>query len=478
LKKNTINIITILLIFVYTGVFIWWFSYDSHAGLTTLEPGADERPASLARSADDVRIGEFFMKYEVDENHGFSGKWARFRGENYTNILVTGEINIPENEYPIVWTLETGGEGHAAPAIYNGRVYLLDYDEKLNSDMLRCLNLTDGKEIWRRWYRVPMKRNHGFSRTIPAISDKYLITIGPKGHVMCLEPTTGNLLWTLDIEKTYETEVPFWYTGQCPLIDNETAIFATGGKALLTGVDCNTGKTLWETPNDRNYKMSHSSVIPMMLAGKRTYVYMAIGGICGISAEPADLGKLLWTAEKWSPSVIAPSPLQIGANSLFLVAGYGAGASLLNITQSGGKFTATTTLQYKANEGAASEQQTPLLYKNKLYTVLPKDGGSMRNRLVTYSPDNLQAPLWASGTDERFGLGPYLIINDYLYIFKEEGELYVYQLTGKEPKLLKRQVIIEGVDAWGPMAYADGYLIVRDAHHVVALKIIPGNNLN
>ena len=57
--------------------------------------------------------------------------------------------------------------------IYKGRVYVLDYNESLNSDALRCFSLESGKELWRRWYRVPMKRNHGFSRTVPVIRDEY-----------------------------------------------------------------------------------------------------------------------------------------------------------------------------------------------------------------------------------------------------------------------------------------------------------------
>jgi len=38
-------------------------------------------------------------------------------------------------------------------------------------------------------------------------------------------------------------------------------------------------------------------------------------------------------------------------------------------------------------------------------------------------------------------------------------------------KLLKKQRIMDGIDAWGPLAYADGMLMVRDAHHVKCLKI-------
>jgi outer membrane protein assembly factor BamB len=69
-------------------------------------------------------------------------------------------------------------------------------------------------------------------------------------------------------------------------------------------------------------------------------------------------------------------------------------------------------------------------------------------------------------------LGPYIVVGDRLIAFKEDGELYVYQLSTTSMKLVHKQRVIEdGVDAWGPMAYADGYLIVRDAKTVKCLKV-------
>lgn len=122
-----------------------------------------------------------------------TGEWTGFRGERFDNVVETPDkINTEAGDYPVVWSFETG-EGHAAPVIYKGRVYVLDYNESLNSDALRCFSLESGKELWRRWYRVPMKRNHGFSRTVPVIRDEYVITIGPQGHVMCCDPVTGDL---------------------------------------------------------------------------------------------------------------------------------------------------------------------------------------------------------------------------------------------------------------------------------------------
>jgi outer membrane protein assembly factor BamB len=470
--KKKIRWITAGVALVYLAVIVWWHVYTPPGMEFTVQaPGADNRPPESARKADDVRIGEFFMRYDESVST-LTGKWTCFRGELLTNIARTAEDIRPDGEeYPVMWSVDTG-EGHASPVIYNGRVYFLDYDETLSSDMLRCFSLESGKELWRRWYRVPMKRNHGFSRTAPVISDDYIITLGPQGHLMCCDPVSGDIKWSLDMQKEYKTEVPFWYAGQCPHVDNGTLIIAPAGEEiLLAGIDCRTGTTLWQTPNSINYKMSHSSVMPMTLSGKKTYVYAGVGGVCGVSAEKEDLGALLWNATKWQPSVVAPSPLQLSSNAIFLVAGYGTGGAMLRVDKSGAAWNVSVTEQYKPNEGLSSEQQTPILYKDMIISVMPKDGGSLRGKLVCYSPSDLHNPVWSSGADERFGLGPYMVINDHLFAFKEDGELYVYGIQSRSMNLLKKQRIMDGADAWGPMAYADGRLIVRDAHVVTCLKI-------
>lgn len=473
-EKRLITGITILVALFYLGILIGWHSYDGRSMLTLQEPGADNRPEGLTRTADDVLIGEFFMRYQDDFTTSLNGKWNSFRGENTDNIVQLAEkMTIPESDYPVLWSVETG-EGHAAPVIYNGRVYFLDYNEQLNSDALRCFSAETGEELWRRWYRVPMKRNHGFSRTIPFITDDYIITLGPEGHVMSCDPITGELKWTLDMKKTFQTEVPFWYTGQCPLVDDDLLILAPAGEeTLFCGVDCHTGEILWTTPNTPNFKMSHSSVMPMTINNKKSYVYLGVGGICAISAEKEDQGKLLWENTKWQPSVIAPSPLQLNANQIFLVAGYGNGGALLQVNRNGSNWTTTLLDQYKPNEGLASEQQTPILYKNKIISVIPKDGGAQRGRLVYYDPSDLKNAIWTSASDERFGLGPYLLINDHLFLFNDNGDLYVYQVHDRNLSLQKKQTIIEdGADAWGPLAFADGMLLVRDAHTIKCIKIL------
>lgn len=301
MKERKTLLITVATVCIYTAILVGWHLYVPLENLTIQAPGADNRPEGLARKANDVVIGEYFMKYEEESPSGLTGEWTGFRGERFDNVVETPDkINTEAGDYPVVWSFETG-EGHAAPVIYKGRIYVLDYNESLNSDALRCFSLESGKELWRRWYRVPMKRNHGFSRTVPVIRDGYVITIGPQGHVMCCDPVTGDLKWGIDMQKQFKTEVPFWYTGQCPCVDDDVLVLAPAGEeTLLAGVDCLTGEIVWSTPNTLGYKMSHSSVMPMSLSNKRTYVYAGVGGVCGVSAEKADRGTLLWDTKNGS----------------------------------------------------------------------------------------------------------------------------------------------------------------------------------
>ena len=469
MKKNIPILITIFVVLIYTGAIVFWHLHTPYNDVTIQDAGRDNRPEGSARSADDVIIGEHFKRF-AEISSSLKGQWATFRGSDYKNIAhPNGIINL-STDFPVQWKVATG-EGYAGTAIYNGRVYLLDYNEQLRSDALRCFDLETGTELWRRWYRVPMKRNHGFSRTIPAVTDKYVITIGPQAHVMCCDPITGDLKWTLDTRNYFDTEEPNWYAGQCPRIEDNQLILAPAGKEILmVGIDCETGEIAWQTPNSLGYKMSHSSVMPMTLSGKKTFVYAGVGGICGVSAEGADKGKLLWNVP-WRPSVVAPSPLQLSTDKIAMTAGYGAGGITLNVKHENGKWTATATDQYRASEGMSSEQQTPILYEQMVITIPPKDGGGVRGKVVAYSHSNLRAPIWESATDERFGLGPYMVIGNHLFAFKDDGELFVYQLQQRAMTLVKKQRIMNGHDAWGPMAYADGYLILRDDHWVYCLKI-------
>ncbi len=449
----------------------WWFTYDPTTRFLMFIPGMDGGSSLAETDAAFIEIGEFSRIFDGIPAD-LPGAWARFRGAQADNIY-TSDIDLSDNwgdEGPeILWKVELG-EGHAAPAVMNGRVYVLDYDEERKADALRCFSLADGREIWRRWYTVHVKRNHGMSRTIPAVNERYAVTIGPRCHVMCVDSEYGSLKWGLDLQREFGTKVPLWYAAQCPLIDGNIAVIAPcGDNVLMIGVDCETGKVVWETPNHHGWEMSHSSIMPMTLNGKRMYVYFAIGGIAGVSAEEDDRGTLLWETTAWSPLVVAPSPVILGDGRIFLTAGYGAGSMMLKVTEKDGVYTVKSLYELRPRDGLACEQHTPVLYKGHLFGVLPKDAGEFRNELICFHPDG--KIVWTSGKTNKFGLGPFMIADDKLFILSDDGILTMAEADTEEFIPLARAKVLNGRDSWGPLAIAGGRMLLRDSKQMVCIDV-------
>ncbi len=451
----------------------WWLLHDPVRTFSENLPGGDNRPEGYVSGAAEADIGSFFAGFDGVPSQIQAG-WPRFRGPDFDNI---SKETIPLAERwsaagpPVLWSVDLG-EGHAGPVVSHGRVYLLDYDEEERADILRCFSLDDGREIWRRGYALFIKRNHGMSRTIPAATEKYVVTIGPKCHVMCVDAETGDLRWGIDLIQEYGGEIPLWYTGQCPLIDGDTAVLAVGGKALLVGVDCETGDIVWQTPNPQEWLMSHSSVLPHTVLGRKMYVYCAIGGILGVSAEEGSRGEVLFSTDTWNPNVVAPSPVYLGDGRFFITAGYGAGSILIQLREDGsGTYSVETLQTLKPSEGMASEQQTPVFYDGHLFSILPKDAGPLRSQLVCCRPDDPATFVWTSGKTNRFGLGPYLVADGKIFVLSDDGVLTVLRASTREYSQLAQAKVLPGVDAWGPMALVQGRLLLRDSHRLVCIDV-------
>ncbi len=470
-NKRIINISLISLSAIALGALLWWLRTDPTRDFEISLEGADNRDAGGV--AQEVEIGEYFEQFATDYTE-LSESWPRFRGSDFDNISKSPVPLIDDfgNEDPkILWSKKLG-EGHSGAAIYEGLAYVLDYDEEERADILRCYSLLDGKEMWERGYSLNVKRNHGMSRTIPAVTEDYILTMGPMCHVMCLDRETGDMRWGLDVVQDYESEVPLWYTGQCPLIDDGKAIIATGGNALMVAIDCETGEKLWETPNPEGWKMSHSSVMPFTFGGRKMYVYSAIGALVGVAADGDDAGEILWSATEWNHSVVAPSPVCMPDGRIFMTAGYGAGSMMAQLSEDNGEFSIEVLTKYAPREGLACEQQTPLYWEGHLFGIVPKDGGPNRNQMVAVHPDDPQEMVWTSGSENRFGLGPYFMADDKLFILNDDGTLFIATpSTDRYIEVDKVKVIEDGHDAWAPFAIANGYLIMRDAETLVCIDL-------
>ena len=437
-----------------------WFDSDTASDLTARLPGTAGDESALADEPTGPIAGELLTFDGVPS--ALPGRWPRFRGENFHNISqedIQLSTTWPASGPPVLWSLDLG-EGYAGAAVLNGRVYILDYDRENSADAVRCLSLDDGRDIWRYSYPVKVKRNHGMSRTTPAVTDKFIVTIGPKCHVTCLDSSTGRFLWMLNLTGQFKAKVPLWYAGQCPLIDDGKAIIATGGDALLIAVDCATGEILWQSPNPMGWEMTHSSIMPAEFAGRRMYIYCGSGGVAGISAQD---GSILWQITDWRIRIAnIASPLVMGDGLIFLSGGYNSGSMMLKLSEQGDKI--VPEVLYKLGpEVFGATQHTPIFYEGYIYGVRPD------KQLVCLSREG--NVIWTSTSANEFGIGPFLIANSMIYVMNDSGLLTLAEATPAGYTQLGRAKVLAGHDSWAPMAVASGRLILRDLTKMICLDI-------
>lgn len=444
-------------------VFAAWLHAPLRLPITPRVPGTD-RPAGDAATTSG---GDVFKAGTLTTGAGrpadLPGSWARFRGPELDGISrekVALARSWPGGRPRELWSMEVG-EGYAGPVIDRGRVYLMDYDRAKQRDALRCLSLADGAEIWRYSYPMPVKRNHGLTRTVPAVTERFVVAMGPKCHVICVDAATGAFQWGLDLVKDYGTTVPPWYTGQCPLVDGDTVVLAPGGpEALVMGVELATGKVKWRSPNPNGWKMTHSSIMPLDLGGRRHYLYCASGGVVAVAA--AD-GAITWESAKWKINIATvPTPVLLGDGRAFFTGGYSAGCALFRFEPDGPKLKATELFRLKADVFGAT-QHSPVWHEGHLYGIRA-DG-----RLVCLSPDG--KVVWVSGPDTNFGLGPVMIADGLILAMDDSARLTAAEATPTGYRPVASAALFEGTEAWAPFALAGGRLLARDLTRMVCVQV-------
>ncbi len=390
--------------------------------------------------------------------------WPQFRGPRRDNISrETGLLRrFPEGGPKVLWSVEAC-QGYAAAAIVGERVFFEDYNRDEKQWLLRCLNLADGKELWRVNDPKLIRPNHGITRTVPACDGKLVFVLDPKCVLHAVDATSGKEVWRRDFVDTYKTQIPPWNNGQCPLLDGDRLIVAPGGaEALLVALDPATGRELWRTPNPDNWPMSHASVMPGELGGVRQYVYCTLKGLVGVNA--AD-GKVLWRHARKFNVAVAPSPLPIAPDRVFMTSGYDAGTTMIRVHQDGDAFRTDSLFELTAEQWNA-EVHTPILFRDKLFAVGRKEKGlftclELDGRTV-----------WTSGGQASFDLGSFLLADGVFFIL--DGRTGLLRLVAAETggyRELDRAQVLSGDNVWGPMALSSRKLVLRDMTKMVCIDV-------
>lgn len=394
---------------------------------------------------------------------GKAGDWTQFRGPDRDGISKEKGLlrKWPEGGPEVVWTVDVG-QGYSAAAIVGGLVYFNDYDTEKQDWMVRCLTLDEGKEVWRFSEARRIRPNHAITRTVPSVDGKYLFSLDPKAVFHCLDAKTGKELWRKELVQEYQAKIPPWYNGQCPLMEDDRVIIATGGDALLLALEKATGDEIWRSENPENQPMTHASPMPAKLGGVDQYIYTTLKGMYGISA---DQGKVLWHAPFKLNVAVAPSPLAIDDELVFLTSGYNAGSAMFRVARNGASFEAEKVFELSPNDWN-SEVHTPILFEDHLFAVGKKSRG-----LFTCLNQKGEI-VWTSMGKASFDLGSFLLADGMFFILEgKTGMLRLVEANTAEYRELASAQVLSGHDVWAPLALSEGKLVIRDLSKMVCVKV-------
>lgn len=274
--------------------------------------------------------------------------WPQFRGPDRTGRSPdTGLLkHWPEGGPPVAWKAEGVGTGFASVAVVGDKVLTMgDADGRSH---VYAVSREDGRKLWAAEVgKAGEGGGYPGSRSTPTVDEDRVYALGPHGELVCLQLADGKEVWKINLPKEYQGAGGGWQYSESVLVDGDKVICTPGGKEVtMLALDKRTGKPVWKGRTPQGESAGYSSARVSNAGGVRQYVTLTSMGVASFAA---DSGELLWQfgtkVEKDRDKkrfahntaniptiVLLPDP-----DRLFATAGYDRGGALIQIHSAGGK---------------------------------------------------------------------------------------------------------------------------------------------
>jgi outer membrane protein assembly factor BamB len=386
----------------------------------------------------------------------------------------------PQQGPEVLWTANVG-IGYGGPVVKDGKVYLLDRDDKVG-DKLRCLDLATGKELWNFAYAAPGSVMFPGSRSVPAIDGNLIYSTGPYGNLYCIDINTHKPVWNKNVWTDFGGgEIPRWAITQCPLIYGDLVILASQApQAGVVAYEKLSGKLRWKTQSLGEVGYVSPAIVKV---GKESHVVMitasagrgadASGGkVVGI--DPLT-GKILWEYTNWQCGIPVPGAVDAGEGRVLITGGYQAVAAMIKIERKPDGSFGVTELYKNADFGAHT--QPPVLVNGYFYAQYTTN--ERKDGLVCMSMDGHIK--WKTGRSPLFDKGGIILADGLLLSTDGSKKLYLIEPDPLAFKPIASAELLNvesgtdtrfGTQNWAPLALAGGKLLIRDQSRLKCLKVI------
>ena len=421
----------------------------------------------------------------------YAQDWPQYLGPNRNSI--SGETGIlrswPETGPEVLWSVDVG-IGYGGPVIKDGKVYLLDRDDKVG-DKMRCFNLANGEELWKFEYDAPGSVMFPGSRSVPIVDNKHVYSCGPYGDLYCIDINTKKPVWNKNIWTDFGGDpgtgeggmggfsghgnFPIWAISQCPLIYGDLlVVLSQAPEAGAVAYNKLTGEIVWKTANLGNE--SYTSPALVKIDGEDHFVMVisstnpigrrdlpqTLGRIVGI--EPLT-GKILWEYDQWKCHISVPSAVDAGDNKVLVVGGYELGAVMIKVEkQTDGTY---DTSELFRTEEFGDQTKPPLLIDGYFYAQFGTN--NTRDGLTCMNMDG--EIMWKTKRDPDFNKGSMIYADGLILATDGNKTLYLIEPDPSEYKCLASAEILDPGQNWAPLTLVDGKLLIRDQKRMLCVKV-------
>jgi len=239
------------------------------------------------------------------------------------------------------------GTGDATPALVGDKVYV--FARQGNEEVLHCLNIVDGKEIWQSKYEAQAvtgaAARHPGPRSTPAVANGKVVVLGVGGVLSCLDASSGKVLWRKD---EFPKVVPRFFTSFSPIIVDDMVIAHLGGQGngALIAFDLASGDAKWKWAAEGP---AYASPIVITVEGVKQAVTMTEKSVAGVAVND---GKLLWQIPFAPQGMAYNAATPIFDGQTIYYTGQGRGTKAIKLEKQGDTFAPkelwsnTLTVQY------------------------------------------------------------------------------------------------------------------------------------
>ena len=308
--------------------------------------------------------------------------WPEWRGTGRVGVWTeTGILDrFPEGGLDFTWRVSIRS-GFAGPAVADGRVFVLDYQETPGSrtmdgtERLLALDEDTGEILWTyEWsttYRMIARSYATGPRATPTVDGDRVYVVGAAGMILCLTTDTGELVWQIDGVERYGTYVAVWGIASAALVDGDKVICIVGGEpnAKVMAFDKYTGEELWRALSS-DWEMGYAQPVIFEAGGVRQLIIWHPQAVSSLNPET---GEVYWE-EPWDvpSSITIATPVKSGPYLFFTQ--FWAGSMLMRFSEDQPEASVVwqrrgKSIQPDETDALHSQNTTPIIIGDYIYGV-------------------------------------------------------------------------------------------------------------